>query len=390
MRPGVKAGAAASLTFLTECLSGQAEDGPFVFVFDNFETIREQGELYAYVSNAVRLPNKVLVTTRTRDFKADYPIEVRGMARTEYHTLVQETASRLGVRNLIDATYEDELYDESDGHPYITKVLLGEVAKEGRAVGLKRVVATKDAMLDALFERSFASLSAAAQRIFLTLCSWRSLVPRIGLEAVLLRPGNERLDVEAALLELNQTSLVEALRDPNDESDFLSVPLAGAIFGKKKLVTSPLRFAVEADMELLRALGPTTTAELSKGLGPRVDRLTKEIARRSEEDKASEREESVIGSIASSYPPAWLNLSRLQQERGDVAQAIRSLNRYLEARPDDQKAWRKVIGLYRDSDPLGEMHARLQLVELMDMPVHELSSAAARAEAGFWLDASFK
>ncbi|WP_037654638.1 hypothetical protein, partial [Streptomyces exfoliatus] len=135
----------------------------FIFVFDNFETVREQAELYQFVSNSVRLPNKVLITTRTREFKADYPIEVGGMRRREYSELVAAIAGRLGISHLIDANYEEALFLESDGHPYITKVLLGEVAEEGHRVAVKRVVAAKDAMLDALFERSFASLSSAAQ-----------------------------------------------------------------------------------------------------------------------------------------------------------------------------------------------------------------------------------
>lgn len=379
MRPNGSSKLADAQKYLTDCMSGQAEDGPFIFVFDNFETIREQEELYAYIDNAIRLPNRVLITTRTRDFKADYPIEVRGMARDEYHTLVDEVSIRLGVRELIDEEYEEQLYDESDGHPYITKVLLGEVAHEGRRVTLKRVVAAKDAMLDALFDRSFASQSPAAQRIFLTLCSWRSLVPRIGLEAVLLRPGNERLDVERALSELAQASLIEELRDPSGDSPFLSVPLAAALFGKRKLVTSPLKIAIEADLELVRGFGAMTTTEMAHGLGPRVDRLTRAIARRCEDSVDLTQELSVIEYIASEYPPAWLNLAELQQDLGESKQAIQSVNRYLESRPDDQDAWLMLVTLYRAADDaLGEMHARLQLAELARPPFHELSSAASR------------
>ena len=34
-----------SRKYFTDCLSGAAGDGPFIFVFDNFETLREQAEL---------------------------------------------------------------------------------------------------------------------------------------------------------------------------------------------------------------------------------------------------------------------------------------------------------------------------------------------------------
>lgn len=379
MRPSDGLKSKEALQYLRDCLSGQAPDGPFIFVFDNFETIREQAHLYGFVNNAIRLPNKVLITTRTRDFKADYPIEVSGMNREEYHSLVDETTSRLDIRSIVDSSYEDRLYDESDGHPYITKVLLGEVAREGRQVSLKRVVATKDAVLDALFDRSFAGLSPAAQRVFLTLCCWRSYVPKLGLEAVLLRPGSERMDVDGALAELEKSSLVEHLHDASSDSTFLSVPLAAALFGKRKLVSSPLKVAIDADMELVRAFGPMTVADVPLGLKPRLDRLTRAISERLGTAFEAEEELAVLEYIATGHPPAWLNLAALQQETGDVAGALRSLNRYIELQPRDQAAWRTLIGLYRGlDDPLGEMHARLQLAELARPPFDELSMAAAR------------
>ena len=193
MRPNRRLGSVSeALHLLTESLSGRGEDGPFIVVVDNFETIREQGELYTYLNNSIRLPNKVLITTRTRDFKADYPIEVRGMARDEYHVLVNETAARLNIGQVVDGQYEEQLTTKSDGHPYITKVLLGEVARERRQVGLKHVLTTKDTLLDALFDRSFAGLSPAAQRVFLTLCSWRSVVPEIGPRGGLVSSGERK------------------------------------------------------------------------------------------------------------------------------------------------------------------------------------------------------
>lgn len=379
MDPDSKSKLFVAQQYLTDCLSGKSKDGPFVFVFDNFETFREQSSLYAYVSNAVRLPNKVLITTRSRDFKADYPIKVGGLERTEYHALVAEVSVRLGIVNLIDRGYEDELYVESDGHPYITKVLLGEAALTGSKVRLKRVVATKEGVLDALFDRSYVALSPGAQRVFLTLCSWRSMVPRIGIEAVLMRPDNERLDVGRAMAELRQASLVEEIEGEGVGDVFLSVPLAAALFGKRKLVTSPLKIAIDADMELVRGFGAVSLTQVSNGLAPRLERLTRSVAHRAERNHDLTQEIAVIEYIATEYPPAWLNLATLQQEMGDKVRAIESVNRYLESRPKDQEAWGRLVILYRSvEDVLGEMHARLQLAELTRPPFNELSTAASR------------
>lgn len=363
---------------LTECLSGASADGPFLFVFDNFETMREQADLYVYLNNAIRLPNKILITTRTRDFKADYPIEITGMTTSEFEHLVSDVAHRLDIESLVDSRYRTQLFDESNGHPYIAKVLLGEVAREGRRMSLKSVVAAKDSLLDALFDRSFASLSPAAQRVFLTLCSWRSYVPQIGLEAVLLRPGNDRMDVGEALLELQRSSLVEEVVDMESSTVFLSVPLAAGLFGKRKLVTSSFKIAIEADVQLVMALGPTTAAEVSQGLEPRLDRLTRAIASRLGDGDDS-REIAIIEFIATDYAPAWLHLASLQQELGNTDGARASVSRYLESVPSDEAAWRQLIWLSRRAaDPLGEMHARLQLAELGRPDYSELSDSAAR------------
>jgi tetratricopeptide (TPR) repeat protein len=380
MRPGLTVKRRDAEAYLTDSLSGQEEDGPFIFVFDNFETIRQQSELFAYLSNAIRLPNKVLITTRTRDFKADYPIEVRGMTREEFTELVHDVSERLSITALINSEYEEQLFEESDGHPYITKILLGEVANAGRRVSLKRIIATKDALLDALFDRSFAALSPAAQRVFLTLCSWRSLVPQIGIEAVLLRPGNERVDVEHALAELEQSSLVEVVTSGDAGGEFISVPLAAALFGRKKLVTSPLKIAIDADLELIRGFGPTTTTDLGHGLASRIDRLARAAAARAEDGADLAQELAVLEYIASEYPYAWLRLADLYEEVvHDSPKAIHAVNRYLEENPHDQDAWRQLIGLYgRTDDVLGEMHARLQLAELAAPSFHDLSSAANR------------
>ena len=122
------------------------------------------------------------------------------------------------------------------------KIFLGALAREPNRKSLERIMAPQDEVLDALFERSYNRLSAPAQRAFLTLCTWRSSVPRIALEAVLLRPENELMQVDSAVDELSQMSFVEELGSEGLEEDVeLAVPLSARLFGTKKLQTSPWR-----------------------------------------------------------------------------------------------------------------------------------------------------
>src|SRR6185437_15448623 len=110
----------------------------------------------------------------------------------------------LGINELLTEAYYNELISESDGHPYVIKILLGEVAKSQRLVKIQRILAGNDEILDALFERTFVGLSKSAQRIFLTLCNWRSTIPQIALESVLLRDANERMEIGNAIDELER------------------------------------------------------------------------------------------------------------------------------------------------------------------------------------------
>ena len=147
--------------------------GPCLFVFDNFETTQNPIEMFSWIDSFIRLPNKALITTRLRDreFKGDYPLEVQGMSDHEARQLVNQTASSLGVSHCLDEKYVNQLIAQSEGHPYIIKILLGEVAKAGRAANIPRLVAGTEDILTALFERTYAALSPCANVLF-------SLFPR--------------------------------------------------------------------------------------------------------------------------------------------------------------------------------------------------------------------
>ena len=152
--------------YFNECLSEGADGRPTLFVLDNFETLQNPVEVVDWIDTYITLPNKVLITTRYRDFVGDYPIEIGGMSEEEAYKLINQHAIRLGFINFLNQDYKSILVSESEGHPYVIKILLGEVAKKRRAVKPKRIFETSDRLFDALFERTYASLSPAGQRIF--------------------------------------------------------------------------------------------------------------------------------------------------------------------------------------------------------------------------------
>ena len=243
-------------------LRGSDSADRVLFVFDNFETILEPVTLFRVLKSHLRLPNKLLITTRFTDFKGQYPIDVMGMQFHEFEQLVRTTASRLGIITLINQSpgYIRGLHRESYGHPYVVKIVLGEIARDKRiSAKFERVISRRDDILDALFLRSFERLSADAQRVFLTLCSWRSVVPMIMLEAALRRSSNdEPVDVEQAVEELTTSSMIEILRpSEREEPRWINVPGAAFSFGASRLSTHKSASTVKADRQYIALLGPT-------------------------------------------------------------------------------------------------------------------------------------
>ena len=292
----------------------QSEIGPTLFVFDNFETVTNPGEFFKWVETYTRSPNKVLITGRHRDFKGDYPVEVRGMTHEESDALIHRTAARLDISDLLTRAYREELVRESKGHPYAIKVLLGEIAKAGELKNIARIVASRDDILTALFERTYANLSPAATRLFLTLCHWRVNVPFLALEAVMLRPENEPVDVEEAVDELRRAAFIDQLESPKDKEIFLNVPLVAAEFGRRKLAVSSMKPAIEADTQMLQLFGPGAPSDVTRGVAPRVESLIKVVAKKIQAGSSLALYMPILEFVATRHNLAWLMIARLHEE----------------------------------------------------------------------------
>lgn len=356
--------------------------GPLLLVFDNFETVRNPRELYNWIDTYIRAPNKALITTRFREFKGDYAVDVPGMTEAECEQLIRQTAEALRIQDLLTDDYIAELYREADGHPYVVKVLLGEVAKERRRLKVERIIATQDEILDALFERTYAGLSPAARRVFLLLCSWRSVIPEIAIEAILLRPANERMDVRGSVEELRRMSLIE-LRASADGTMFVAVPLAAMMFGRRKLTVSPAKAAVEADAQLLYAFGAARDGELRYGVGPRVERFFKEAAERIAHGEAALDEyHPILEYLARQYTPGWLLLSELLDESGRTEEARSAVASFLERSGDPHgraEAWQRLADLARrERDAPAEMHALVEFAQQEGLEFDDVSRVASR------------
>ena len=365
-----------------------------LFIFDNFETTSDSIELYNWIDAYIRAPNKVLITSRERRFKGDYAVDVVGMNDDECLELIRTTAGQLGIRSIITSEYEDQIVQESRGHPYVIKLILGEVAKDRQARKVERIMASQDNVLDALFERSYGRLSRAAQRTFLTLCSWRSSrVPRMALEAVLLRPQNEELmDVDSAIDELVRMSFVEEVGGERDDAEItLDVPLSARLFGEKKLRVSYDRALIQDDSRLLQMFGAVTRTT-SSSTEYRIERLFKNVAISIERgDRELDDVMPILEYVSTKFDVGWIYSADLVRESGndDIRQReLDYLKRYVENSGGDfdrvSGTWTRISEIYESRHDLwGAVDALSQVCGHPEISIQHLSNTANRINTLF-------
>ncbi len=192
--------------------------------------------------------------------------------------------------------------------------------------------------------------------------------------------AEEPLDTGRAVDHLIRSSMVEATRTPEGD-EFLTVPLAAALFGRKKLHVSALSSAIDADLAFLRLFGAAREADVRQGLLPRLRRLVRAIAEKAQGDPdALMSYQAVLEHIARQHAPAWLLLADLYEEQQDdtwLAEAAEAVRHYLEERPQDIAAWTRLSLLCRRR---GDYHAEAQaLVTRSTQPEvpHDLTSEAS-------------
>ncbi|MCW3102703.1 MAG: hypothetical protein JWO09_1143 [Bacteroidetes bacterium] len=361
--------------------AGSNTNGQILFVMDNFETLRNPRQVYAWLDMHIRNPNKILITSRLRDFKADYPINVDGMNRDEFNELVERVALKLNIQQRLNKPFLDELFRESDGHPYVIKVMLGEVSQQKELKNVKRVIASKDEILTALFERTYSDLSPAAKRVFLTLCSWRNILPEVAIEAILNREENELINVEDSIMELFRYSFVELTESYTDKSTFVDVPLTAFEFGRKKLSVSPLKSKIQLDIDLLNFFGVTQYTDINKGLKPKVEQFFKNIAQSVKIKKEGIKKFiPIMNFVCRKYPYGWTMLYKIYYETNEIPKAIDCLQNFVAdhkvSTAEKLPYWELLSKLYAlQKDYAAEAQTLIEICNIDDLSFNDLSNA---------------
>lgn len=356
----------------------RSDIGPCLFVFDNFETTENPVEQFKWVDTYIRNPNKILITTRLRDFVGDYPLNVHGMTFPESETLVKTTAKKLNIENKLSIELIEDIYKVSAGHPYIIKILLGEIAKSDKKTSLPKIVAGNDEILTALFERTYAALNPYTQRIFLTLASWNSAVSRLIFESVIMNSFDEPLEIEQAIDNLIQYSMVEEVKSSIDGQYYIGLPYVTMAFGEKKCSVSPLKSIIKGDVTLLQKFGPTRLDDKILSINKNLTIFLKNLPQNVNNFNIHK---PIIERICHSYNDGYLLLARWLSEsnvQSLIKEAINYLYLYLENEKDDSKkvaAWIHVAELSRImKDHFAEIHALIEASQHAKIEFSELSN----------------
>ena len=329
----------------------RADSKGLLFIFDNFETLDDPRGLHKFLDTHTHIPNKILITSRERAFKGDYPIEVGGMEWAEALELMRQESRRLQIEGIVTDPVAEAVFEYTDGHAYVMRVLLGEIARDGRYLPLKSLVPRRSDLLNAVFERSFNRLSPEGRWVFLTVAGWRSIVLELALLVVL---GLRDIDAEAGIEECFRLSLVIRHEMPDGQFCYTAPELAG-LFARKKLEGDPDRLVIEEDLALIQQFG---TVKVDSIVVSNTERMVATFVEKCFQcaDKADpdrcRRLDEVLVSVAELWPKAWPRVAEFRKQIGAPAQDVAyAYRRGVEESPYDTQLWldrAEHAGLCRD------------------------------------------
>jgi tetratricopeptide (TPR) repeat protein len=143
-----------------------------LLVIDNFETITDS----ALLSWLLRLPepSKALVTSREyyAEFRSSWPVDLRGMSKSEASEFVLNQLRFLRIENLVSGPDEMEpLCEVTGGNPKAIMLALGYLKHSQRTLEevINEIYAGRGNLFDDLFARAWLLLDDSARRVLMTM-----------------------------------------------------------------------------------------------------------------------------------------------------------------------------------------------------------------------------
>jgi len=191
-----------------------------LLVIDNFETITDK----ALLSWLLRLPepSKALVTSREyyAEFRSSWPVDLRGMSKSEANEFVIHQLRFLRMENLVNDPSEMEpLCEVTGGNPKAIMLALGYLKHGQRPLDevVNEVYAGRGNLFDELFTRAWQLLDDSARRVLMAMTLFPLNASELALSEVSAVQGfafgrsAERLG-EISLMDMSRPNIKSAPR----------------------------------------------------------------------------------------------------------------------------------------------------------------------------------
>jgi tetratricopeptide (TPR) repeat protein len=311
--------------------------------------------VFRQIDSCLGSENRVLITTRHRDYQGDYQIPVAGMEKEEFERLVAECCIRNNLR--LNSKRIKQLYLDCDGHPYIAVIYLAELRDNPQA-NISRVLSHEDVLRD-LLERTYSRLNDDSRRLFMLLCSFKSVVSLLAVRLAYSLSKSATQDVGESLKFLGDSSLIK-VRVATDGEQYVEVPPTARIFGHQKYSSSDEQLLIKEMSDVLQLFGVTTMdhltrADHSSALTRRLESFWNHVQ---DEPNLENRVKylDLVKLAARTHPSLWNNLAMYYKNSGDLRSAISSWRSLIESGNDDPDTWRRLYLLYRDTGEKHNMH----------------------------------
>jgi tetratricopeptide (TPR) repeat protein len=343
-----------AVEWFKSCLASDS-NGSVLWILDNFETMHDPVGVFRQIDSCLGSENRVLITTRHRDYQGDYQIPVAGMEKEEFERLVAECCIRNNLR--LNSKRIEQLYIDCDGHPYIAVIYLAELRDNPQA-NISRVLSHEDVLRD-LLERTYSRLNDDSRRLFMLLCSFKSVVSLLAVRLAYSLSTSATQDVGESLKFLGDSSLIK-VRVATDGEQYVEVPPTARIFGHQKYSSSDEQLLIKEMSEVLQLFGVTTMdhltrADHSSALTRRLESFWNHVQ---DEPNLENRVKylDLVKLAARTHPSLWNNLAMYYKNSGDLRSAISSWRSLIESGNDDPDTWRRLYLLYRDTGEKHNMH----------------------------------
>lgn len=187
-----------------------------LLVVDNLDDVEGAEQAALDFLLTLPAPSKALITTRRKHLFGTWVITLEGLSEGEVASLVNVESSRLGLDQYASPTPEviAELREYTGGVPLAIKWILGGVKQRGYslAVAVDSVARGAADLYEDLFAKAWQSLS---ERCKIILCAAATFRGSWTLEAMAFVVGDNTATTQAAVSQLTEVSLLEAVHFPS-------------------------------------------------------------------------------------------------------------------------------------------------------------------------------